>query len=338
MQRFAGITRAAALVIDGILHGFYASSASINEQELNDSVRKQLPYYSVPERWLRVDDIPLNSNGKVDKTQLKTLAAACNTPISEVKRMKPMHTRVDSAMDALVLPEKVAIPQEPMRRLSDVDLEKTSALKSLAHCSLVEKDPSLNVPARLPEPKGSEVTAWLRHRGLIAYRWFLFPIVFVNIGVACWLLYEGIESREYPLSSVANATASNLCAAILIRSEPIINLLFFVFSSVPTWVPLGIRRICANVFHIGGIHVGCAIAAVIWFVIFVVGASLEMAKDVDERVISVAPTVLSYLILVLLLAMTSLSYPAIRNRHHDIWEALHRFGGWTVLILSLIHI
>ena len=108
MQRFAGITRAAALVIDGILHGFYASSASINEQELNDSVRKQLPYYSVPERWLRVDDIPLNSNGKVDKTQLKTLAAACNTPISEVKRMKPMHTRVDSAMDALVLPEKVA--------------------------------------------------------------------------------------------------------------------------------------------------------------------------------------------------------------------------------------
>ncbi|CAN9104143.1 unnamed protein product [Alternaria alternata] len=333
IERFAGITRAAARVIDGILHGFYASSASINEQELNDSVRKQLPYYSVPERWLRVDDIPLNSNGKVDKTQLKTLAAACNTPISEVKCMKPMHTRVDSAMDALVLPEKVAIPQEPMRRLSDVDLEKTSALKSLAHCSLVEKDPSLNVPARLPEPKGSEVTAWLRHRGLIAYRWFLFPIVFVNIGVACWLLYEGIESREYPLSSVANATASNLCAAILIRSEPIINLLFFVFSSVPTWVPLGIRRICANVFHIGGIHVGCAIAAVIWFVIFVVGASLEMAKDVDERVISVAPTVLSYLILVSLLAMTSLSYPAIRNRHHDIWEALHRFGGWTVLIL-----
>ncbi|CAN9135368.1 unnamed protein product [Alternaria sp. RS040] len=333
IERFVGITRAAALVIDGILHGFYASSASINEQELNDSVRKQLPYYSVPERWLRVDDIPLNSNGKVDKTQLKTLAAAYNIPTSEVKRVKPMHTRVDSAMDALVLPEKVAIPQEPMRRLSDVDLEKTSALKSLTHCSLVEKDPPLNVPARLPEPKGSEVTAWLRHRGLIAYRWFLFPIVFVNIGVACWLLYEGIESREYPLSSVANATASNLCAAILIRSEPIINLLFFVFSSVPTWVPLGIRRICANVFHIGGIHVGCAIAAVIWFVIFVVGASLEMAKDVDERVISVAPTVLSYLILVLLLAMTSLSYPAIRNRHHDIWEALHRFGGWTVLIL-----
>ena len=159
MQRFAGITRAAALVIDGILHGFYASSASINEQELNDSVRKQLPYYSVPERWLRVDDIPLNSNGKVDKTQLKTLAAACNTPISEVKRMKPMHTRVDSAMDALVLPEKVAIPQEPMRRLSDVDLEKTSALKSLAHCSLVEKDPSLNVPTRAEGLRGDGLAA-----------------------------------------------------------------------------------------------------------------------------------------------------------------------------------
>ena len=176
MQRFAGITRAAALVIDGILHGFYASSASINEQELNDSVRKQLPYYSVPERWLRVDDIPLNSNG--------------------------------------------------------------------------------------------------------------------NIGVACWLLYEGIESREYPLSSVANATASNLCAAILIRSEPIINLLFFVFSSVPTWVPLGIRRICANVFHIGGIHVGCAIAAVIWFVIFVVGATLDLRHLAGARPAQLAEAIM----------------------------------------------
>jgi hypothetical protein len=296
-------------------------------------VRKQLPYYSVPERWLRVDDIPLNLNGKVDKTQLRILVAECNTTLVDVKPIEAMQTRSDSAMNVLALPTKVVVPRELTWTLPDSDLEKASSLKTLGFHSLVEKDTQLNIPARLPQPKGSQVTAWLRHRGLIAYRWLLFPIVFANTGVACRLLYKYIDSNEYPLSSAATATASNLCAAILIRSEPIINLLFGVCSSVPTWIPLWIRRICANVFHIGGIHVGCAVAALIWFVIYTVGASLEMGKDVDERVISVAPTVLSYLIIVLLFAIISSSHPDLRNRYHDLWEALHRFGGWTVLIL-----
>ncbi|KAG9188969.1 hypothetical protein G6011_05837 [Alternaria panax] len=333
LEQFVGITRAASLFIDGVFHGFYASSASINEEKLDDFVRKQLPYYSVPERWMHVDEIPLNLNGKVDKTQLKTLVTERSIPMVVVKRIRCMHTKSDSAIDTLTLPTRAVLPPEPMRTGPDVDLEKASSLKSFEYGSLVERDTPLNIPARLPEPKGSEVAAWLRHRGLIAYRWFLFPIVFANIGVACWLLYGYVESSKYPLSSIATATASNLCVAILIRSEPIINLLFYIFSSVPTWVPLRLRRICANVFHIGGIHVGCGIAAVIWFVIFTVGASLEMVKNVDERIISVAPTVLSYFILLLLFVMTSLSHPALRSRYHDLWEALHRFGGWTVLIL-----
>nr|ABW87261.1 transmembrane protein 1 [Alternaria brassicicola] len=332
-ERFHGITRAASLVMDGILHGFYASSAYINEKELDDFVRKQLPYYSVPERWLRVDDIPLNLNGKVDKAQLKILAAERNNPVVHVKRLETMHTRSESAFDPLALFTKAMVPRELMRALADVDLEKAYPLKSLEDYSLVEKDAPLNIPARLPEPDVSEVTAWLRHRGLIAYRWFLFPIVFANAGVACWLLYRYMQGSKYPLSPTATATASNLCAAILIRSEPVINLLFLVCSSVPTSTPLWIRRIFAKVFHIGGIHVGCAIAAVMWFVIFTVGASLEMARNDDERERSVLPAALSYLTLLLLIAMTSLSHPVFRNRHHDLWEALHRFGGWTVLIL-----
>jgi hypothetical protein len=331
MQRFVGITRAASLVIDGILHGFYASSASVSEKELDDFVQKQLSYYSVPEQWLRLDSIPLNLNGKVDKTQLKKLATECDIPKVDVKRIKTMHTRSDSAIDALALPTKVVVPPKLMRTSPNADVEKAFPLESIEHHSLVESDESLNKPSRLPEPKGSEVTAWLRHRGLIAYRWFLFPIVFANTGVACWLLYRYAESDKYPLSSTATATASNLCAAILIRSEPVINLLFFVFSSAPTRIPLGIRTICANVFYIGGIHVGCAIAAVVWFMIFTVDASLELVKD--GRVISVASPILSYLILLLLLAMSSLSHPVLRNRHHDYWEALYRFGGWMVLIL-----
>ncbi|KAF9697731.1 hypothetical protein EKO04_004196 [Ascochyta lentis] len=342
LEQFDGITQATSLVIDGILHGFYTSSTPIDEQSLDAFVGKHLPYYSVPERWIRVDTIPLNPNGKVDKAQLKAIAAEISIPTTDVKSAKPTHQRVDSAFDDLVACREVVVPvpvitEESSRTyVHDIDLEKGVRCKTSHLSSSSGSTNPDDILAILPEPKGSPTGHWLRHRGLIAYRWFLIPIVAVNIGVACWILNRGIKDQHYPLSYVATATAANLCASILIRSEPVINLLFTVFSSVPTWMPLTVRRLCANVYHIGGIHVGCAIAAVIWFIIFAVGASIDLAKDVNTRAISLAPTILTYLILALLLSMTALSHPFLRNKYHDLWENLHRFGGWTVLILYWI--
>ncbi|UPX20245.1 uncharacterized protein EKO05_0010485 [Ascochyta rabiei] len=339
LEQFEGITQATSLVIDGILHGFYTSLTPISENGLDVFVRKHLPYYSVPERWIRVDTVPLNPNGKVDKAQLKAIAAELSLPATDVKPAKPNHQRVDSAFDDLVARQEVVVPlpvikQESSRTsIHDIDLEKGVRCKTSHLSSSSGSTNADDILAILPEANGSPTGHWLRHRGLIAYRWFLIPIVAVNIGVACWILNRGIKDQHYPLSYVATATAANLCASILIRSEPVINLLFTVFSSVPTWMPLAVRRICANVYHVGGIHVGCAIAAVIWFIAFVVGASIDLAKDANARAITLAPTVLTYLILALLLSMTVLSHPFLRNRYHDLWENLHRFGGWTVLIL-----
>lgn len=292
-----------------------------------------MPYYSVPERWIRVDDIPLNLNGKVDKAQLKALAEEVIAPVVSVKPATSRHIRHDSAFDDLVVEKEVKIPEpalvaeeSPRTSSQDIDLEKGIQV----HTS---EAGASELPTRLPAPKGSSALAWLRHRGLIAYRWMLLPIVLANIGVACWILDHGIKQNTYPLSPVATATAANLCTAILVRSEPVINLLFTIFSSVPTWMPLRFRRICANVYHIGGIHVGCAIAAVIWFIIFTVGASLELSKDASIRAVSLASTILCYIITLLLLTISSLSHPVLRNKYHDLWESMHRFGGWTVLIL-----
>lgn len=341
-EKFENIGRAASLVIDDVLHGFYTSAASIDEASLDAFVRNHLPYYSVPERWLRIEAIPLNANGKVDKAQLKTLVAESSSPVTEITHKKPGHHRVDSAFDNVVAAREVTVPlplitQESSRTsYQDVDVEKgfRCHTKHLSTSSTdTNPDHLLNV---LPDAAGSPTRHWLRHRGMIAYRWFLFPIVGVNVGVACWILDRGIKSQQYPLSYVATATAANLCASILIRSEPIINLLFVIFSSVPTWMPLAIRRICANVYHIGGIHVGCAIAAVIWFIIFAVGTSIDLAKTASDRALSLAPTVLTYIILALLLSMTLLSQPTLRTRYHDVWENLHRFGGWAVLGLYWI--
>jgi hypothetical protein len=51
------------------------------------------------------------------------------------------------------------------------------------------------------------------------------------------------------------------------------------------------------------------------------------------RHISLASLVLSYLILVVLLIIGLTSHPTFRVRRHNAWEMIHRFGGWTCLIL-----
>lgn len=342
IERFSGVIRATSLVIDGILHAFYTASGSVDTEALDAFMRKQLPYYSIPERWIPVDNIPLNVNGKVDKAQLKTLAAEARIPTTDVKPANLGHQRVDSAFDNLVAAKEIVVPlpvvttESLQTSYQEIDLEKgmrchTKHLSS----STIGTNPD-DTAAIMPAPTGSPRGHWLRHRAMIAYRWFLIPIVAVNIGVACWILNRGIKDQHYPLSYVATATAANLCASIMIRSEPIINLLFGVFSSVPTWMPLPIRRICANVYHIGGIHVGCAIAAVLWFIIFAVGTSIDLVKDADARSLSLAPTILTYFILALLLAMVAHSQPTLRNKYHDSWENLHRFGGWIILGLYWI--
>jgi acyl-CoA synthetase (AMP-forming)/AMP-acid ligase II len=72
-------------------------SAPVDQQELESFVRKQLPYYSVPERWMRVNDVPLNANGKVDKARLKELAAELSLPRPDIEPVKPTLEKSDSA-------------------------------------------------------------------------------------------------------------------------------------------------------------------------------------------------------------------------------------------------
>ena len=340
LEQFGSITRATSLVIDGILYGFYTSPTTVDQELLAAFVRQHLPYYSVPERWQQIEAVPLNINGKVDKAQLKVLAAQAGLPATDIKPSKPGHQRIDSAFDNMVAAREVVVPlpvitQESSRTSrTEVDMEKGFRCHtkhfSTSSTATTDTNPD-HLLSHIPEAGGSEASHWVRHRVMIAYRWFLIPIVAVNIGVACWILNRGIKSQHYPFSYVATATAANLCASILIRSEPVINMLFTVFSSVPTWMPLLVRRICANVYHIGGIHVGCAMAAVMWFIVFAVGASIDLAKEPHARAMSLAPTIITYFILALLLSMTVLSQPTLRNKFHDTWENMHRFGGWTVL-------
>lgn len=318
------------MLVNNRLHGFYSTHSLFDEKDLDLFVRKHLPYYSVPEQWTYVVSIPLTANGKVDRQSLSTLA---------IRR-----TRADSGVDMSTSAMKIASidatievcqPANPPAQVPK-DLEKGEiivASKSSEFSASSVKSSIIEVPDILPVKNGLHGLRWLRHRAFILYRRFFSVVVLSNLAIACFLLYRKIKEDRYILANLATATSANLCVAVLMRSEPVVNLLFTVCCSIPVSFPLTIRRQCARVFHIGGIHSGCAIAAIAWFTIFTVGASLEFGKPKDLRCISLAPTILSYLVLVIFIGIGATSHPTFRAKYHNAWEMTHRFGGWTCLTL-----
>lgn len=67
------IQKACVILQDGILSAFVKSD-SFNESEVKKYLADQLPEYMRPNRWVLVDDFPLNPNGKINKKELIHLA------------------------------------------------------------------------------------------------------------------------------------------------------------------------------------------------------------------------------------------------------------------------
>jgi hypothetical protein len=316
-------------LIETTLYGFYSTTTLVDEHDLDVFVRSHLPYYAVPTKWVYVASIPLSPNGKFDKKQLITLALRTSrSPLSDrrssVFATKDLYHPAKLTTDLITDREKGGVSTTPVIISSNLSTFNVST------SSLAENADTL------PPKNGFHGQRWLRHRLFILYRRFFTIVVLSNLAVACFILYRNIEEDRYMLADLATATATNLCMAVLMRSEPVVNLLFTILCSVPTSWPLAIRRHCARIFHIGGIHSGCAVASLIWFSIFTIGASLEFGKPSTIRCLTLTSVVLTYLLWPLFVGIACMSHPSIRAKHHNLWEHTHRLGGWLALIILWI--
>ncbi|EPT05300.1 hypothetical protein FOMPIDRAFT_1112253 [Fomitopsis schrenkii] len=177
----------------------------------------------------------------------------------------------------------------------------------------------------LPEKVHGRFVRNLRWQLMSLYR-RLFGIVFcVNLGVFIWYAVKGANAEQ-----LGRVVLGNLFAAILMRQEYVINSFFFVACLAPRSWPLWIRRILARVYSIGGIHSGAGVSGTVWLVLFVGQATREVIK---KEKTSIATLTVSYVILALLVAMIIFAYPKFRARHHDAFEMIHRFCGWTAVAL-----
>ncbi|BCR99594.1 integral membrane protein TmpA [Aspergillus luchuensis] len=169
----------------------------------------------------------------------------------------------------------------------------------------------------------------IRYALLNIYR-RLFTLVFLaNVAV-----FVAIMVTDRTLLALVNATAGNLMACGLARQPLVVNSIFISVCSIPRSAPKWLRLLAAKAYHYGGVHSGCGVAAFVWYVGFVGVMSREYWTGAS--VLSLAPVVLAYVILVLLLAIIVVAHPKFRFKRHDYFELTHRFSGWLVVALFVI--
>lgn len=198
----------------------------------------------------------------------------------------------------------------------------------------VETKPAIpiDLESQVPPPKKKSRFALIRYTLLDIYR-RLFTLVFLaNVAI-----FIAIMVTDRKLMALGNAAAANLLACGLARQPLVVNAVFRTVCSIPRSAPLRLRRIASKVYHYGGVHSGCGVTALVWYIGFVGMMSYQYVYPPGGmQTVSLAPVVLAYILLALLLLIIIVAYPAIRFKMHDYFELTHRFTGWLVILLFVV--
>ncbi|KAL4918930.1 hypothetical protein BDW62DRAFT_217374 [Aspergillus aurantiobrunneus] len=293
-----GVQRATALIVNGALTGFIAPKVCSIEV-LKKDLKSKLPYYAIPSQWHILDDFPLTPNGKVDKRALAQQVEAVKVPQTETEIYR-------------VIPDKK---------------ESFSSTITTSTTSTLQKEPFY------PLPEKTQGRPWrgLRHRVFIVYRRLFSLIWLANLAaLICLVAIPSIDRRH--ISTIAFV---NLTIAILIRQDTVINIVYTLCCSLPKSWPLCIRRRAAKIYHLGGAHSGAATMAVAWYagdICYTINAFATTPPHTPTRP-SLLTIILSLMALSIFISMITLAYPTIRKKHHNLFERVHRFAGWTALAI-----
>ncbi|WQF88431.1 Putative ferredoxin-NADP reductase (FNR), nucleotide-binding domain-containing protein [Colletotrichum destructivum] len=197
-----------------------------------------------------------------------------------------------------------------------------------------EEDNELAVPSK----RGTRAYRYLRWNFGSVYR-RVFTLAFLgNIAALALVVVRSLiggpsssSSRLTP-GTCATAVSSNILAALFIRNEHTVNALFRALALLPaSRTPLAVRRAFAKIYSYGGIHSGCGVASLFWFVTFLV----VLTRDTPANPGAIRAYILldSYLICALLAAIIGFAHPRARVLLHNWFEGTHRFLGWSVILL-----
>ena len=172
-----------------------------------------------------------------------------------------------------------------------------------------------------------------KHPRLTPFNRLILAVVLLNLGVlgyhlehADWLIDDGSA-----LSALSSLTLVNFAAAVLIRQQNVLNVLFGLAGRGSRSWPLWLRWSVSKVHHVGGIHVGGALAGTAWLCAFAYVATAARAHHPAS--VSTTTLVLAYGLVALVVLVVACAAPPVRSRAHNVFELSHRFAGWTSVAL-----
>jgi hypothetical protein len=164
----------------------------------------------------------------------------------------------------------------------------------------------------------------LYHRLIVAVLVLNTGIVVHEAWSGSWRLVDGSA-----LEAMSTLTLVNVAIAVALRNQGFLNALYRLAGRAPSTWPLPLRRCVSQVHHIGGLHVGCAIAGSAWLVAFTAAALVtEVRHPPGLDVVALTSCVVLAIVLV---TMTVCAAPPVRMRAHNVFENSHRWGGWTAV-------
>jgi hypothetical protein len=168
-----------------------------------------------------------------------------------------------------------------------------------------------------------------KHPRFMHYNRLIALIVLVNAALLARHLARGDwhVADGSALSGLADLIVVNFAIAVLIRQQHVLNAIFGAAGRGSSHWPLRLRWIISRVSHVGGLHVGAAVAGTAWLCAFTVIAAIARARRpaaVDLTTFALAMSLATLMIVIVLGAL-----PPVRARVHNVFELTHRFGGWT---------
>ncbi|KAF8369398.1 hypothetical protein HHK36_032590 [Tetracentron sinense] len=209
--------------------------------------------------------------------------------------------------------------EEELEEIKDVEMQKPFALPSTS---------KREQPAKAARKGGSRLSIILLDQGLFTVYKRLF-VVCLTLNITALVLaatgHFPYAKRKAALFSIGNILALTLC-----RSEAFLRVVFWLAVNLFgwSWVPLRLKTATTSLLQsLGGIHSGCGISSIAWLVYALI-LTLQDRENTSHEIIGVASAILSLLFLSSLAA-----FPLVRHLHHNIFERIHRFAGWTALAL-----
>ena len=164
------------------------------------------------------------------------------------------------------------------------------------------------------------------HRLMVTVMVINLAVLFHHVRHGDWQIADGSA-----LSALSALTLVNVTAAVLVRQQTFLNLLYGLAGrGSPSW-PLWVRWSMSKVHHVGGVHAGCGLACTAWLCAFTGVAIVTRVRHPESVTLTTVGLCLG--LVALMLVVTVCATSPVRTRAHNLFEQTHRWGGWTAIVL-----